>query len=330
MTKFRKLPTASSCPDVDWYEDLPLPEGRTFVCTGRQQIQIDQIKRTNTEGQIANIARQVGTIKENVQELENSIKLNGVLLDAQPPFVGDNMQLQDGWSRLDAILRLGVEYWVFNIVQPKKGFTWRDVSDEIGLGANDHPPSRAATRGDFTTRLASWVAIQEKEPTQGQCVDWVNNIPHSFPQKIVTNIAEQVLRGERASKTVESFETKDVIKRVHEEINTLTESVDIIPFNMSGNSTYFTRATFEVLRSISNKNKDARVSVGYTKGIPANEIDAVREAGLKNVQRINDMFEAAFQLRSDKGKEFKLLDIDYMMPQVIDVETSLIPVEKTE
>lgn len=330
MPNFRKLPIASSCPDVDWFKDLPLPTGRTFVCTGREKIKLDQVKRTNAEGQVVNIARELGTNKENVQDLANSIKINGVLLDAQPPFVGKNSQAFDGFTRIEAILGMGSESWVFNVVEPKEGFTWSDVWDEIGLGANNHPPSKSATRGDFTKALARWVATQEQEPTQGQCVDWINNIPHSFSQEIVTNIAQKVLKTQRAVNTVESVDSKSVVSRVRQEMNALTNSVDIIPFNVSGNTTYFKRAAFDVLESISNPKKDARISVGYTKDIPAEEIDSVREDGLKKIEEINDLFEKAFQVRMERGSNFKLLDINYMMPQIIDVETSLIPVEKTE
>ena len=329
MSNFRKLPTASSCPDVDWFKDLPLPEGRTFVCTGREKIKLDQIERTNAEGQVVNIARELGTNKENVQDLANNIKINGVLLDAQPPFAGTNNQLFDGYTRIEGILGMGLEYWVFNVVEPKEGFTWSDVWDEIGLGANNHPPSKSATRGDFTKALARWVANQEQEPTQGQCIDWINNISHSFSQEIVTNIAEKVLKTQRAKSSVESVDTTSVKERVHKEM-TLTKSVDIIPFNVSGNSTYFRRAAFSVLESISDPKKDMRIGVGYTKDIPAEDIDEVRNRGLKSVEEINDLFEAAFQVRMKRGDDFKLLDIKYMMPQVIDVETSLIRVEKTE
>ena len=328
MSNFRKLPTASSCPDVDWFKDLPLPEGRTFVCTGREKIKLDQIERTNAEGQVVNIARELGTNKENVQDLANNIKIKGVLLDAQPPFVGSNYQLFDGFTRTEAIIGMSLEYWVFNVVEPKEGFSWSDVWDEVGLGANDHPPSKSATRGDFTKSLARWVANQEQEPTQGQCVDWINNIPHSFSQEIVTNIAEKVLKTQRAANTVESVDSKGVISKVRQEKDTLTNRVDIIPFNVSGNTTYFKRAAFDVLESISNPNKDMRIGVGYTKGIPAEEMNAVREEGLKRIEEINDLFEAAFQLRMERGANFKLLDISYMMPQIIDVESSLIPVER--
>lgn len=328
MSNFRKLPTASSCPDVDWFKDLPLPEGRTFVCTGREKIKLDQIERTNEQGQVVNIARELGTNKENVQDLANNIKINGVLLDAQPPFVGTNDRLFDGFTRTEAIIGMSLEYWVFNVVKPKEGFTWSDVWDEIGLGANNHPPSKSATRGDFSKALARWVVIQEQEPTQGQCVDWINNIPHSFSQEIVTNIAQNVLKTQRAANTVESVDSKGVVSKVRQEMNTLTNRVDIIPFNVSGNTTYFKRAAFDVLESISNPKKDMRIGVGYTKGIPAEEMNAVREEGLKKIEEINDLFEAAFQLRMKRGANFKLLDISYMMPQIIDVESSLIPVER--
>ena len=73
-----------------------------------------------------------------------------------------------------------------------------------------------------------------------------------------------------------------------------------------------------------------RIGVGYTKGIPAEEMNAVREEGLKKIEEINDLFEAAFQVRMKRGANFKLLDINYMMPQIIDVETSLIPVQRDQ
>ena len=99
---------------------------------------------------------------------------------------------------------------------------------------------------------------------------------------------------------------------------------------MSGNNTYLKRAAFDVLESIANPKTSERVGVGFVQKIPAEEINTVREEGLKSIEKINDLFEAAFQVRMKRGDDFKLLDIKYMMPQVIDVETSLIRVEKTD
>lgn len=325
MSTYRKLPTTASCPDVDWFESLPLPEGRTFVCVGREQVALSDVLRTNEEGQVINLARELGTNRENVQDLVNSIKVKGVLLDAQPPFLGVNDSLYDGFTRFEAILSLGLEYWVFNIVEPKEGFTWDDVWDEIGLGANDHPPSKSATRGDFKKRLARWVAIQEEVPTQGQCVDWINNIPHSFSQEIVTNMAQDVLKQNRAKNTMESVDPKTVVQRASQ---VYTNRISVIPVNMSGNKTYFKRAVIEALEAISNPKKSRVVGVGYLKDIPAEQAQEVREAGLKIVDQYNDLFEAAFQERLKVGANFRLFDIDYIYPQVIDEETEMIKVER--
>lgn len=325
MSNYRKLPTAASCPDVDWFESLPLPEGRTFNCLGREQVALDDVLRTNEDGQVINLARELGTNRENVQNLVNSIKIKGVLLDAQPPFLGTNDSLYDGFTRFEAILSLGLEHWVFNIVEPKEGFTWDDVWDEIGLGANDHPPSKAATRGDFKKRLARWVALQEETPTQGQCVDWINSIPHSFSQEIVTNIAQEVLKQNRASSTMESVDPKIVAQRVSQ---AYTNRVRVIPVNISGNKTYFKRAIFEALEAKSNPKVSEIVGVAYLKDTPAEQAEETRQSGLKTIDQYNDWFEQAFQERLKVGASYRLFDINYIYPQIIDEETEMIKVER--
>ena len=325
MSLYRKLSTASSCPDVDWFESLPLPKGRTFVCVGREKVALSDVIRTNEEGQVVNLARELGTSKENVQDLINSIKVKGVLLDAQPPFLGVNDHLYDGFTRFESINSMGLEYWVFNIVEPKEGFTWDDVWDEIGLGANDHPPSKSATRGDFKKRLARWVALQEDVPTQGQCVDWINNIPHSFSQEIVTNIAQDVLKINRASSTMESVNPKEVVSRFRAD-RCLTNRVEIIPINLSGNNTYLKRAVFEALEAINNPKKDMIRGVGYLKDVPAEQAEEARKAGIELLNKYNDMFEEAFQKRMKSGAKFRLIDVDYICPQIIDEETEFMKV----
>ena len=63
------------------------------------------------------------------------------------------------------------------------------------------------------------------------------------------------------------------------------------------------------------------------KGISADNVDAVREEGIKHIDELNEMFERAFQERLRRGENFKLLDVQYHMPQVIGQEHGLIPVE---
>ena len=320
MLTYRALPTSASCPNVDWFESLPLPQGRTFKCIGREKVALDSVIRVNEAGQVVNLARALGTNKENARDLANAIKVKGVLLDAQPPYMGLNHRLYDGFTRFEAIDSLGFEYWVFNIVEPKEGFTWNDVWDEIGLGANDHPPSKPASRDDFKKRLGRWIKSQEKTPTQGQCIDWINNIPHSFTNTVVSKIAEDCLSKILADATMENMEPKDVLSKFRSEVG-LTNRVEVIPINLSGNNDYIKRAVFKALEEISDPKKDMIRGVGYLKDVPAEQAEEKRKAGIELINNYNELFEAAFQKRMKSGAKFRLIDVDYICPQIIDEET---------
>ena len=50
MPKYRRLPSENSCPKIDWFKDLDLPQGRTFKCDKREVIQLDHIERENENG----------------------------------------------------------------------------------------------------------------------------------------------------------------------------------------------------------------------------------------------------------------------------------------
>ena len=330
MPKYRRLPSENSCPKIDWFKDLDLPQGRTFKCDKREVVQLDHIERENENGQINNIAREVGTSKENYLAIANNIRVNGVLLDAQPPsLLSKSNEPVDGFTRLDAFESLGITHWVFNIVEPKEGFTEDDVRDEVGLGANNHPPSKPATQGDFKAALARWVSIQDKTPTSGECQDWINNIPHSFTPSIVAKIAESVLKNNATKASMESFDASDVIRKT-KELNgdCFTDRIKIMPLNISGNKTYFQRVVCDRVSALSNPKVSATYMVGYTKGVPADQVEQVRQDGLEFAEKINEEFEKAFQLRMKRGSSFKLLDIEAFVPQVIGEETDLIKVEK--
>ncbi len=329
MTKYRKLPSENSCPKVDWFKDLELPTGRTFICTGREVRALDHIERENNDGQIFNIARETGTSKENYLAIANNIKVNGVLLDAQPPFISEDGVLKDGFTRDESFRSLGITHWVFNIVEPKEGFTWNEVNDEIGLGANNHPPSKPATEGDFKKALARWISRQDKTPTSGECQDWINDIPHSFTPGTVAKIAEKVLKSNSAKASMESLDAPDVVRRT-KELNgdCFTNRVKIIPVNISGNKTYFKRVVCDRVEYLANPKISETYMVGYTKDVPADEVEEVRQDGLEYAEKINAWFENAFQLRMKRGASFKFLDIDAFVPQVIGEETDLIKVEK--
>ena len=329
MPKYRRLPSENSCPKVDWFKELELPKGRTYVCKEREVHALDHIERENNDGQIVNIAREVGTNKENYLAIANNIKVNGVLLDAQPPYLTIDGRLFDGFTRFEALHSLGITHWVFNIVEPKEGFTWNDVRDEIGLGANNHPPSKPATEGDFEKSLARWVAVQDKTPTSGECQDWINLIPHSFTPSKVAKIAENVLKSNATKASMESFDAPDVIRKTRElHGDCFTDRVKIMPVNISGNKTYFKRVVCDRVEHLANPKVSVTYMVGYTKNIPADEVQQVRQDGLEYAEKINAWFENAFQIRMKKGSDFKFLDIEAFVPQVIGEETDLIEIKK--
>ena len=329
MAQYRKLPSENSCPKVDWFKDLELPTGRTFICTGREVRALDHIERENNDGQIFNIARETGTSKENYLALANNIKVNGVLLDAQPPFISEDGVLKDGFTRDESFRSLGITHWVYNIVEPKEGFTWNEVNDEIGLGANNHPPSKPATQGDFKRALNRWIAVQDKTPTSGECQDWINDIPHSFTPGTVAKIAESCLKSNAAKASMESFDAPDVIRKTRElHGDCFTDRVKIMPVNISGNKTYFKRVVCDRVEALANPKVSVTYMVGYTKDVSADEVEEVRQDGLAYAEKVNEWFENAFQLRMNQGTSFKFLDIDAFVPQVIGEETELIKVKK--
>lgn len=140
--EYIKLPSVTVAPELSWFSNLPLPEGNTYRVVERRVLAIDNVN-TVVNGYEDNIARSTGTDQNNKDALKSSISVNGVLVSVQPPYAfASTLSLIDGYTRYQALLELGITHWVFNIVEPKKGFTEQQVRDEIGLGANNHPPSK--------------------------------------------------------------------------------------------------------------------------------------------------------------------------------------------
>lgn len=316
--EYIKLPSVTVTPEVSWFAKLPLPQGNTYVVVERRVLCLDSVS-TVVNGYEFNIARSTGTDKNNCDALKSSISVNGVLVSVQPPFaLAGSLSLIDGYTRYQALLELGITHWVFNIVEPKEGFTEQQVRDEIGLGANNHPPSKPATQDDFKKRLAAWVSNFRSEngelPTVGNCIDWVNAIPHSFTQKQVVDFSEKVLKSHLCSNTVASFDAK----RVEKFASTHLADVDsVIPLNASGNSTYYRRAVVAALEAL--ETDQVPELVGFAHGTLAEDLPQVRKSAQLVVDRYNALFEKAFEMRF-RDSNFKLLNLKGFVPQILDEE----------
>ena len=123
---------------------------------------------------------------------------------------------------------------------------------------------------------------------------------------------------------MESYAAPDIIKKVKEEwIGNVPKSTKVLAVNISGNDTYFKRVLCERAAALSQKKYDDTLVVGYTKDVPAEDVDDVRTEGLEAIERINAQFETLFQLRMSRGDSFKI-DLDYIAPQKVGAEDELI------
>ena len=145
----------------------------------------------------------------------------------------------------------------------------------------------------------------------------MSEIPHSFSDASVKEICQEVLDASDAGETMESTTKKETVawaeKNVYKDSNTV-----FVGLNGGRDKTYIKRAAFENLsvygQGLMPKN------VGYTDGIPANQVIKQRESVAKGADQINDDFEAAFQLRMKIGPTFKFMDLAGFKPQILHVE----------
>lgn len=314
MARFVKLSTPSVAPKVEWFDGLELPEGNSYRVVRREVRDLSTILNTDDDGHERNVVRSTGTDQKNKDALKNSITVKGVLLDAQPPFIFENGKLLDGFTRYQALIELQYARWIFNVVEVKDGFTVDDVVNEVGLGANDHPPSKSANIDDFRKRLATWIGRQDQIPAYEDCVRWVNQIPHSFTQQQVTNLCESVISSAVAAASMESF---DANKAKNYARKVLPKGTNVIALNASGNSTYYRRAVVECLESF-YAGKNSKV-VAFLQNTTAEDAPEARRAAIDFANYFNACFEKAFIARFNDSN-FKLFDLEGFVPQILDVE----------
>jgi len=314
MVKFVKLSTPSTAPKVEWFNALELPEGNSYRVVRREIRELSTILNTDDDGHERNVVRSTGTDQKNKDALKNSITVKGVLVDAQPPFIFENGKLLDGFTRYQALIELQYARWIFNVVEVKDGFTTDDVVNEVGLGANDHPPSKSANIDDFRKRLAAWIGRHDEIPAYEECVRWVNSISHSFTQQQVTNLCESVIASAVAAASMESFDaskTKNYARKI------LSKGTNVIALNASGNSTYFRRTAVECLEALyAGKNSEV---IGFLQNITAENAPEARRSAAEFAAYFNACFEKAFEMRF-RDSNFKLFNLVGFVPQILDVE----------
>ena len=315
--KFQKISVPCGVPKLDWFKNLELPKFRTANVIGLEIRDCSSIIYTNDKGQEINVARSTGTDYVNRERIKTSIEVNGIQIDVIPPVILRDGTSVDGFTRGGALKVLEQEKWVYLVVGLKDGFSIEDLKDVLGLGCNDHSPSKPSTEDDFEVRLRNWILRQESSPTVQECMNWWNSISHSFSQKIVENRCNKVVNNIMASSSMVSFnkvEAETVAKKILKE--KLPENAAVIAIN-NGNKTYYLRAFFEALQVVSNGK--VPVPVGFLQNVTAEKADDERKKLTKEIAKLNKMFRVAAE-KYNTDPTFELLSIEGFVPQALGIE----------
>jgi hypothetical protein len=315
--KFQKISVPCGVPKLDWFKNLELPKFRTANVIGLEIRDCSSIIYTNDKGQEINVARSTGTDYVNREKIKNSIEVNGIQVDVTPPVILPDGTSVDGFTRGGVLKVLEQEKWVYLVVDLKPGFSIEDLNDELGLGCNNHSPSKPSTEDDFETRLRNWISRQESSPTVQECMNWWNSIPHSFTQKVVENRCNKVVNNIMASSSMVSFNKESaetVVKKILKE--KLPENAAVIAIN-NGNTTYHKRAFFDALQAVA-EGKDP-FPVGFLQNVTAEKANDERKKLIKQIAKLNKMFRVAAE-KYNTDPTFELLSIEGFVPQALGVE----------
>ena len=327
---------SSPCDVVDtnrYYKMVKnaLPKFRTVRIIDIRNIKVDSIKFKNKTGQIINKARSLGTDKENVRLLLDSLVNQGWDITKIPPIVELNdLSLYDGFSRHEALLYKKHDEAPYLVVEKLSGYTTDEVIDEIGLGANNHSQSKKATIVDFKKRLAFYISSQEKlgnQVTTKDAIKWFEGIPNSFGDEQIEIAIEDVFSVNKAMKTMEAFTKREAEKKASEYLGIKKEKIfAYCKRKKSGESHYLKRMIGDVLDYYcdeDNKTFEGPTVVGFLAKTSAEEAETQREELIKDCKRVNEMMRT-IAIKYITDKEFEFINLKGFLPQIIDEETDFI------
>jgi hypothetical protein len=312
--------------DISWYKNFPNPQYRTVDVRGIKVLKTEDILFKNNLGQIINLARSVGTDKENVRGIKDSLVSQGWDTSKLPPIVEEtDLSLYDGFSRHEALLQLDQQYGFYLIVRRKSEFTVDDVIDEIGLGANNHSQSKKADMGDFKKRFAAYVirmteSGQEVGLNEGR--QWFNAIPNSFSEDSIDLAVEDVLTGQLASQNMEAFSKAVAEDKASRLLNSSKKDVIAVGKTRNKTGTNLKRAITDVIYYY-DKHGEVPEVVGFLNKIPAEDAEKRRKELESEIDVINNAM-AGLLAEYKKNPSFKFINFKGHIPQMIGKETTLI------
>jgi len=312
--------------DLSWYENFQLPQYRTVDVVGIRILKTEDILFKNVNGQIINLARHVGTDKENVKGLKDSFTSQGWDTSKVPPIVDESdLSLFDGFSRHEALLDLDQQCGFYLVVRIKSQFSIHDVIDEIGLGANNHSQAKKANMGDFKKRLHSWVIRMQdlgEELTLNDGRQWFASIPNSFSEENIDKAIEDVFNTQKASENMEGFSKTKAEEKAAKLLNLSKDEVIAINKGATKKGGYMKKAITDVIYYYEKHGKVPEV-VGFLNKIPAENSRKKRKELETEIDLINNAM-AGLLAEYKKNPSFKLINFKGHVPQVIGKETKLV------
>jgi len=330
---FHKFQAPTECPKVGWFKDAT-KLGHEFksvriICLEKRRV--DSIITTNKHGQIVNTARAVGSDSANKQDLIESFLSRGVLDNSLPPFILVSGELFEGFTRQDSLLEIGQQEWIYVVCELNDGFTVEDAKDEIGLGLNDHVPSKRHNPNDFKKRLKNWIARRKNKgisTNEDDCQEWFDNISHSFTQQKVTDIIQGVFKSAHAAEFMTPFTKSQACKKAR----SLTGLEKVYAFDNN------TGASFETsLMSMFREYDEFGVCspcVSYLKNTLAEDAFKQRLENEKKVELFNRVLlerllpQYNFHKKNGTLDQFKPIRLIGHLPQMIDVENEIVKCSK--
>ena len=312
--------------NLSWYENFQLPQYRTVDVVGIKILKTGDILFKNANGQIINLARNVGTDKENVKGLKDSFISQGWDTSKVPPIVDESdLSLFDGFSRHEALLDLDQQYGFYLVVRRKSEFSIDDVIDEIGLGANNHSQSKKADMGDFKKRFHAWVIRKQdvgEELSLNDGRQWFASIPNSFSDANIDKAIEDVFNIQKASENMEAFTKPAAEETAAGLLNLSKDEVFAISKGTTKKGGYLKKVIADVIYYYDKNGKVPEV-VGFLNKIPAENSTKKRKELETEIELINDAFSGLLQEKK-KNPSFKLINFKGHLPQVIGKETKLV------
>ena len=321
------VPFSSPCDviDIAAYKTLKL-EYRTVDVVGVKNLKVSSIQFKNDKGQVINLARSIGTDKENVRLLRDSFLNQGWDTSKIPPIVEEsNFSLYDGFSRHEALLERDQETAPYLVVRRKKAYSAEDVIDEIGLGANNHSQSKKATISDFKKRFTAYVIRQKengRDVTTNDGIQWFAAIPNSFSEKQIEDTIENAFKELLASKSMEAFTKGEAEEKGAELLGISKKKVFAYCKRGEGQNHYKKRMIGDILDYF-DKHGDVPSVVGFLARTEAEDADEKRQDIYEEVEKINRMMAGLGSLYK-RDPNYNFIDLKGYLPQVIDKESKLI------